>query len=104
MKKSYPWAKTMMLRRKGAEKVYEIEDRLGALLDKLAEALEPHVVGDHFTHRVPYMILCILDRYDKEASIAAAFGYLQHTRNADKEAGMKRESLKGLRLPKEPKL
>lgn len=103
MSKPYPWAKTMMLRRKDAEEVYEIEDRLTKLLDELSEALEPYVVGDKYTHRVPYMLLCILDRYDREASIAAAFGFLQRTREDDKERAMKRESLKRLRLPQEPK-
>jgi hypothetical protein len=48
------------------------------------------------------MLFCRLEGVDTEAGIAAALGYLAWVREEDKGHKIKRDSLKGLRLPKEP--
>lgn len=98
----YPWATPLMLSRNEAPEVYEIEDSLTKTLEDLELELKDHIEGDKWKQRVPYMLFCILEGYDKESSIAAVLGYLRHVLDMDKQAGTKRESLKGLRLPNKP--
>ena len=99
MSKPYPRPKSMMLSSHEAPKVYQIESDIREQFEVLEEALEPFVYGGRYTHRVPYMLFCLLEGYNQEASIAAALGFLQHVKEQDRAHGTKRESLKGLRLP-----
>lgn len=101
-KQPYPWPRSIMLRRRDAPLVYEIEANLKNEFRDLEEALEEHVEGDKWTHIIPYMLFCTLEGYDTETSIAACLGYLRHVLEGDLQHEVVRESLKGLVLPKEP--
>ncbi len=98
----YPWAKSILLNRDQAPRVYAVEKRFETVLEDLVEALDEHIEGGKWDAVVPYMLFCVLESFDTESSIAAALGFLRHVAEGDLQHEMKRESLEGLVLPKEP--
>jgi len=102
-KPPYPWPKAIMLSRAQAPKLYELDEQRILLRRKMAEELEKHIEGERWSHVMPYLLFCELEGVDIETSIAACLGYLRHVIEGDLQHGLhSRESLAGLRLPKEP--
>lgn len=103
MSKPYPWPRAIRLARAEAPKVYELEEKRARLRARLVEEMDKHIEGGKWSHVMPYVLFCELESIDIETSIAACLGYLRHVIEGDLQHGLSsRESLAGLRLPKDP--